>query len=84
MGAVLFDVIIAQCNDTWWCLKGSEHLDDLLAATEATELTISLVIGKKWNDVVHLWDAPQAGGMPWAINPLVIERLKARQFTTIS
>jgi hypothetical protein len=80
----LSDVIIAYCNDTWWYVKGDAHIDDVLAGTEAGDLTISLVACPKWPDVMKLWEAPEIGQMPWAINPKIIERLKTRPHTTVS
>jgi hypothetical protein len=84
LGGLLSDVIIAFCNETWWIVKGVAHLDDVLAGNEPPALTISLVTCDKWPDLMKLWEAPEIGQLPWAINPKVIERLKTRPQTTLS
>jgi hypothetical protein len=77
-------VVIAYCNQTWWLVKGTTHLDDMLAAEESPELEIAIVTCRVWGDVLKLWEDPEFGQMPWAIHPKIIERLKARERTTSS
>ena len=79
----MFDVVIAFYNETWWYVKGEAHIDNVLAGSEGAELTISLVSVEKWPDVMALWETPEVGQMPWAINPKIIERLKARPQTKV-
>ena len=74
-------MVIAYFNETWWLVKGEQHLDDVLAAKEAEDLEISLIVCKAWVEVLKLWEAPDFSGMPWAINPKIIARLKARERT---
>jgi len=76
-------VVIANCNNTWWLVQGVDHLQDMLCAREAADLVIDLVTCKAWADVLKLWLEPELGKLPWAINPKVIERLKARECTTV-
>ena len=83
MGAVLSDVVIAYFNETWWYVKGELHLDDVLAGREEPELSISLVTCGKWTEIMVMWETPEIGQMPWAINPKIIERLKLRPQTTV-
>jgi hypothetical protein len=33
---------------------------------------------------MQLWDDPEFGKMPWAINPKIIERIKTRERTTVT
>jgi hypothetical protein len=80
----LSDVVIAFFNETWWYVQGETHLDDVLAGREAPELSISLVTSAKWADIMKMWETPEVGQMPWAINPKIIERLKLRPTTTVS
>jgi hypothetical protein len=80
----MFDVIIAYFNDTWWLVHGVAHLDDMLANREPPELRIEIVACAGWDGVLRLWDEPEEGKLPWAINPRVIERLKQREKTTSS
>ena len=84
MGAPLPDVVIALFNETWWYVKGDAHIDDVLAGKEADQLVVSLVTCGKWLDVMQLWETPEVGQMPWAINPKVIARLKTRARTTVA
>lgn len=78
------EVIIAYFNQTWWLVQGVDHLHDMLAGTEAPELEITLVTCREWRDVTQLWAEPELGKIPWAINPVIIERLKTRAHTTVS
>ncbi len=80
----MFDVIIAYFNQTWWLVHGVAHLDAMLAGNASPELTIEIVTCEDWENVVRLWDEPEEGKLPWAINPRVIERLKLRDKTTSS
>ncbi len=77
-------VVIAYCNETWWLVQGVGHLNDMLAAREAVELQIDIVTCGVWSDVLKLWEDPEFGKMPWAINPKIIERLKSRERTTVT
>ena len=78
------EVIIAYFNQTWWLVQGVHHLHDMLAGTEPPELAITIVTCREWRDVVQLWAEPELGKIPWAINPVIIERLKTRTHTTVS
>ena len=78
------EVIIAYFNKTWWLVQGVNHLHDLLAGTEPPELEITIVTCRQWPDVVQLWVDPELGKLPWAINPVIIDRLKKRSRTTVA
>jgi hypothetical protein len=82
--APLSKVVIAYCNETWWLVKGVDHLYDMLAAKESPDLDIAIVDCKLWGEVMRLWEEPEDGKMPWAINPKVIDRLKTRERTSVS
>ena len=75
-------VIIAFYNQTWWLVRGEIHLHDMLAAREPADLEITLVTCEKWPEVLQMWEQPEFGKMPWAINPKIIDRLKTRERTT--
>jgi hypothetical protein len=77
-------VLIAYHNETWWLVQGESHLHDMLSAKESPELPIDIVTCTAWAEVLRLWEAPEYGKMPWAINPKIIERLKSRERTTVS
>ena len=77
-------VVIAYCNNAWWLVQGVGHLDDMLRAQESPDLDIDIVTCKMWRDVVQLWEEPEFGKMPWAINPKIIERLKTREHTKVT
>jgi hypothetical protein len=77
-------VVIAYCNETWWLVEGDAHLYDMLQAKESPDLDIAIINCRVWREVVQLWKEPEEGGMPWAIHPKVIERLKARDRTTVT
>jgi hypothetical protein len=64
-------------------VQGEAHIDNVLAGTEAADLSISLITRNRWVEVMQLWEAPEVGRMPWAINPKIIERLKTRPTTTV-
>jgi len=76
-------VMIAYCNETWWLVQGTGHLHDMLAGKESPELEIALVTCSAFSDVIKLWDEPEFGKCPWAINPKIVERLKSRERTTV-
>lgn len=80
----MFDVIIAYFNETWWLVHGVAHLDAMLSPNTPASLRIEIVTCDAWENVLRLWDEPEEGKMPWAINPRVIERLKLRENTTSS
>jgi len=82
MGVNVFDVIIAYFNDSWWLVRGVPHLDSMLKDEAPPELTIEIVSCDSWAGVVRLWEEPEEGKLPWAINPRVITRLKSRERTT--
>ncbi len=75
---------IAYFNDTWWLVHGVAHLDSILSAQEKPELKIGLVACDSWAKILQMWDEPEEGQHPWAINPRIIERLKTRENTTIA
>jgi hypothetical protein len=77
-------VVIAYCNETWWLVQGVGHLNDMLAAKESPDLHIAIVACSAWGEVLRLWEEPEFGKMPWAINPKIIERLKTREHTSVS
>jgi hypothetical protein len=78
----MFDVIIAYFNDTWWLVRGVAHLDAMLSGAESPDLQIEMVSCAAWVNVVQMWEEPEEGKLPWAINPRVIERLKLRERTS--
>jgi hypothetical protein len=77
-------VTIAYCNGGWWLVRGVAHLNDMLAAREAPDLTIEIVTVAAWPEVLRLWEEPEIGKFPWQINPKIIDRLKSRECTTVS
>jgi hypothetical protein len=77
-------VVIAYFNETWWLVQGESHLQDMLGAKESPDLPISIVTCTIWSEVMQLWDDPEFGKMPWAINPKIIERIKTRERTTVT
>jgi hypothetical protein len=83
-GARVSKVVIAYFNETWWLVAGESHLQDMLAATEGPDLEISIVTCGAWPQVMQMWEEPEDGKLPWAINPKIIERLKSRERTTVS
>lgn len=78
------NVVIAYFNETWWLVQGESHLQDMLAARESPDLPIAIVTCTVWSEVMQLWDDPEFGKMPWAINPKIIERIKTRERTTVT
>jgi len=77
-------VVIAYFNETWWLVQGEVHLHDMLAAKESPELEIEIITCTVWSQVMQLWDDPEFGKMPWAINPKIIDRIKTRERTTVT
>lgn len=77
-------VVIAYCNQTWWLVQGTSHLQDMLYGKELPDLEIAIVACSAWSEVMQLWDEPEFGKCPWAIHPKIIERLKSRERTTVS
>ena len=75
------DVTLAECNGGFWLVGGEEYIDDLLANMLAREISIEIVSCESPNDVQALWaqqGGAHEGGMPWAINPLIVARIRRR------
>ena len=72
------DVVIVLCNETNWLVDGVQHIDALLAGTEAPEIDVEFVQIADWNLVIEKWGDPDDPSF-WAIHPKIVQRLKDRK-----
>jgi hypothetical protein len=74
------DILLAECEANVWLVDGEPHLDDLLANTLSSDVSIDLVVCDSVADVRALWaqhGGDAAAGMPWLVHPNVVNRVKA-------
>lgn len=76
------DITLAEFNGSFWLVGGESFIDDLLANTLESDISIELVPCESQAEVYDLWTqlcgAPAEGGMPWVINPLFVNRIRRR------
>jgi hypothetical protein len=74
------DITLAEFNNRVWLVGGESYIDDLLANTLASDVSIELVRCESQSDVRDLWvqncGEPATGGMPWIIHPAIAERIR--------
>jgi outer membrane protein OmpA-like peptidoglycan-associated protein len=76
------DITLAEFNGRVWLVGGEPYLDDLLANTLASDVSIELVPCERKSNVNDLWlqlCGPQSTlGDPWMIHPSIVERIRRR------
>ena len=78
------DITLAELNGRVWLVGGEGYLQDLLANTLGSEVSIELVQCERQSEVRDLWvqncGEPAAGtdGMPWQIHPNIVTRIRRR------
>lgn len=74
------DVTLAECNNRAWLVGGEDYLDDLLANTLASDISIEIVSCAVPSEVRDLWvqlcGPPGEGAMPWTIHPNIVARIR--------
>jgi hypothetical protein len=74
------DITLAEFNGRVWLVGGEPFIDDLLANTLASEISIELVPCEHKSEVHKLWVqhcGPQSGfGDPWMIHPAIVDRIR--------
>jgi hypothetical protein len=74
------DITLAEYQGRVWLVGGEPYIDDLLANTLASQITIELVPCKSQSDVHALWEqhcGPQDSfGNPWIIHPAIVQRIR--------
>lgn len=74
-------VVVAECGDRMWVVLGDEHVGLLLLGELPPEIEVEMVRCDSPAEAIAMWqdlspDATQ-GGVPWAINPLLAQRIRA-------
>ena len=76
------DITLAEFNGSFWLVGGESFIDDLLANTLESDISIELVQCESQSDVEELWTqhcgVPKEGSMPWVINPQIVNRIRGR------
>lgn len=76
------DITLAEFHGRVWLVGGEPYLDDLLANTLASDVSIELVPCENKSDVHALWvqhcGQPVSLGDPWLIHPAIVERIRRR------
>jgi hypothetical protein len=76
------DVTLAEFNGRVWLVGGENYIDDLLANTLSSDVSIEMVQCESQSDILGLWvqhgGDPTTGGMPWVINPDIVTRIRRR------
>jgi hypothetical protein len=76
------DITLAEFNGNTWVVGGEQHIDDLLANTLPSDITIEFVPCDSKTDVMTLWlqnCGPPPEGIicdPWIIHPAIIQRVR--------
>ena len=74
------DITLAELNDRVWLVGGESWIDDLLAGTLPEHISIEIVPCESFSDVRTLWvqhcGEPTTAGMPWAIHPGIVARIR--------
>jgi hypothetical protein len=76
------DIVLAEHQGQAWLVGGEGHIDDLLAGTLNSNLTIEFVFCESRSDIITLWvqycGQPTTSGMPWMIHPAIASRLRGK------
>jgi hypothetical protein len=74
------DITLAEFNGRVWLVGGEPFIDDLLANTLASDVSIELIPCENKSDVYDLWvqlcGQPQFIGDPWIIHPAIVDRIR--------
>ena len=74
------DISLAEFNQRVWVVGGEDYIDDLLANTLPSHVTIEMVSCESAGDVRALWvqncGEPETGGFPWIIHPNIANRIR--------
>src|SRR4051794_8537275 len=74
------DVILAEYDGRTWLVSGERYIDDLLANTLPSNVSIEFVACKSKVDVDSLWvqncGAQSDAGSPWMIHPAIAARIR--------
>lgn len=74
------DITLAEFNGRVWLVSGETYLDDLLANTLSSAVSIELVACESKSVVNDLWiqhcGKKEFVGEPWLINPAIVTRIR--------
>jgi hypothetical protein len=73
------DIVLAEYQGQAWLVGGEEYIDDLLANTLESNITIEILGCDSQSAVRRMWqggDACDPSGMPWMIHPAIVARLR--------
>lgn len=74
------DITLAEFNGAVWLVGGEAFMDDMLANTLASQVSIEFVSCEQASDVRALWiqncGPQEGGGMPWQIHPNIVARIR--------
>jgi hypothetical protein len=70
------DIVIAEHQGQAWLVSGERYIDDLLANTLSSDISIDIVSCASHADVTALLSPEDAGKPFWAIHPGIVKRLR--------
>ncbi|MDA8249954.1 MAG: hypothetical protein M0Z28_12360 [Rhodospirillales bacterium] len=74
------DITLAEFNGRVWLVGGEDHIDDLLANTLPSDVSIEMVRCESQSDIRDLWvqhcGEPATEGFPWLIHPNIAARIR--------
>jgi hypothetical protein len=74
------DIVLAEHQGRAWLVSGEPYIDELLANTLPSDISIEFVACVSHADVISLWvqncGDQTASRQPWLINPLIIDRIR--------
>jgi hypothetical protein len=79
---MIADILLAECSGQGWLVRGEQYIDDLLANTLPTHVTIEVVTceSKPAIDELRLRSAGEADTDPmmWLIHPAIMNRARGQ------
>jgi hypothetical protein len=70
------DIVLAEHQGRAWLVSGEKYIDELLANTLPSDISIDIVSCASHADVTALLSAEDAGKSFWAIHPGIVKRLR--------
>lgn len=79
---MMADIVLAEFSGRAWLVRGEQHIDDLLANTLPTDVSIEVVACESKSEVGHLWcqygGAADAADELWLIHPAIVARARGQ------
>jgi hypothetical protein len=74
------DIVLAEHRGQVWLVSGEQYIDDLLANTLPTDVSIEFVACESHSEIDELWERsfapPQVPRPPWMIHPAIVNRVR--------